>query len=78
MRLREGPFGLHTLDFYGRGVCDADVRRNSSADRPKRLYYVSAYDDARLLVDGFFQGPEEDWPKAQQWLQDMLVLRSGE
>ena len=79
VRVAECPFGLHKMDFYRvgstAGLC---IRRREALFAANGTYVTVTNAKYERLADCYFKGTEEDWPKAQQWLQDMLVLRSEE
>ena len=79
MRIQECPFGLHRLDFYAArspvGLC---INRHEALFTENGSYIDITNAKYERLADCYFKGTEEDWPKAEQWLRDMVTLRSEE
>lgn len=77
MRILQGPFGLTKLDFYEGEAAKPKIKRDRAV-MVTSGYFVTVDNAHRRLADGYFTGPEEEWEQAEQWLLDMVVLRSKE
>ena len=77
-RIEKGPFGLHKIDFY-RGVAEAmRVERVPAVFADNGTYVTVTNAHGLRLADCYFNGTEEEWEQAEQWLRDMVALRSEE
>lgn len=77
-RIEKGPFGLHKIDFY-RGVAEAMRVERTHAMFEENGDFVKVNNaDYVRLADCYFNGTEEEWEQAEQWLRDMVAFRSEE
>ena len=78
-RIEKGPFGLHKLDFYAkRSPVELCISRRESLFAQNGTYVTVTNAHGLRLADCYFNGTEEEWEQAEQWLRDMVALRSEE
>lgn len=79
MRISECPFGLHRLDFYAkRSLVGLRIDRIAALFADNGTYVTVTNAHGLRLADCYFNGTEEEWEQAEQWLRDMVALRSEE
>ena len=79
MRISECPFGLHRLYFYAkRSLVGLRIDRTASLYAVNGTYVTVTNAHGLRLAYCYFNGTEEEWEQAEQWLRDMVALRSEE
>ena len=79
MRISECPFELNRLDFYAkRSLVGLRIDRIAALFADNGTYVTVTNAHGLRLADCYFNGTEEEWEQAEQWLRDMVALRSEE
>jgi hypothetical protein len=74
--VKEGPHGLHYILFVDGPFSELHIEREPAMFSGNG-YWWRVNNALRMnLANGYFNGDEDTWEQAKQWLFDMVTLRS--